>query len=83
MDRPTMSNDTALRQAMSTASTYMNDAIYQIDQVLGDGYAKKNPALIAAYMKSATEDMKTSVLFDSLYEIASGLHYISQSMVEK
>ena len=45
------SADTLLRQASLTAEEYMTEAIERIDKSFGQGYAKKNPNLVAAFMK--------------------------------
>jgi hypothetical protein len=44
--------DTLLRQATMTAHDYLLHAIADIDKVLGKGYAKDPPELIAAYMQT-------------------------------
>jgi hypothetical protein len=73
MERPTMSNDTALQQAVETASRYLWDGAYEIDKLFGHGYAKANPELLCAYMKTASNDLTSSIIFDTLYEIAESI----------
>jgi hypothetical protein len=48
--------ETLMRQAGHTAQYWLGRAINDIDELLGKGYAEKNPALINAYMQSAGLD---------------------------
>jgi len=59
-----------MKQAMMTAHDYMYDARYEIDKMFGEGYAAKNPALVAAYMQTAALD----------YAASFGLDRISRSL---
>lgn len=45
-----------MRQAAHTASFYMAEAVEAIDGRFGSGYAKANPALVAAFMHVAGAD---------------------------
>lgn len=45
-----------MRQAAHTASFYMAEAVDAIDHSFGAGYAKSNPALVAAFMHVAGAD---------------------------
>ncbi|RYG85096.1 MAG: hypothetical protein EON58_23435 [Alphaproteobacteria bacterium] len=45
----TASFDALLKQAPMTAHSYMLNARNDIDEMFGEGYAAKNPALVAAY----------------------------------
>src|SRR5262249_19844770 len=58
----TAGNNALRRQAQMTADTYMRQAIEDIDDVLGKGYAKAHPELIAAYMQTAAIDMGGAVI---------------------
>jgi hypothetical protein len=49
-------NEALLRRAPINARIYMECALHDIDALLGEGYAKAHPALIAAYMQAATTD---------------------------
>ena len=53
--------DRATRQAAMTANYYMEKAVDDIDGLFGDGYAKANPALVAAYMAAAAADFAAVV----------------------
>jgi len=48
--------ETLMRQAGITAHYWLGNAISDIDELMGDGYAKKNPELVSAYMQSAGLD---------------------------
>jgi len=58
----TAGNETLLRQAPMTAHDYMMKAISDIDELLGEGYAKKHPELIGAYMQTASIDYGASIV---------------------
>jgi hypothetical protein len=53
---------TLLRQASMTANEYLRNAITDIDDRLGKGYAKADPELIAAYMQTAALDMAAATI---------------------
>lgn len=73
MERPTMSNDTALDQTEGTVNLYLRNAVNALDYYFGKGYARENPALVASYIKAATEDYKTMAFVDAAYEIAEAI----------
>ena len=58
----TAGNETLLRQAPMTAHDYMMKAISDIDELLGEGYAKKHPELIGAYMQTAAIDYGSAII---------------------
>ena len=47
---------TIMRQAGMTAQTWMANACSDIDDMFGDGYAERNPELVAGYMTAAGLD---------------------------
>lgn len=47
-----------VRQAGMTAEEYMRMGITAIDAEFGPGFAKKNPALLAAFMTTAAKDFE-------------------------
>lgn len=51
---------TLMNQAPDTAGLYLSEAIRKIDKLLGEGYAKKNPALIAGFMQVCAADLTAS-----------------------
>ena len=52
----TGSFDTIIRQASLTAEEYMRAAVSSIDEQFGNGFAKANPVLVAAFMNAAALD---------------------------
>ena len=73
MDRPTIENTNAVFQAGTTIGTYLSQAIAEIDNRLGDGYAEKHPALLAECVRSQTMDFNSTALIAVLYEIRDAL----------
>ena len=55
-------------QAGITAGHWMRQSVEQIDGIFGDGYAKKNPALVAAFIQAAAMDQHTSHLANTVCE---------------
>jgi hypothetical protein len=53
---------TLLRQVSMTADEYMMHAITNIDDRLGQGYAKAHPELIGAFIQAAAIDMGTATI---------------------
>lgn len=45
--------------AASTAATYLQHAVREIDQELGAGYAAAHPELIAAFMQTAASESRS------------------------
>lgn len=80
----TASFDTLLRQASMTASDYMRHARSEIDKVFGEGYAEKNPVLVAAFMQTAAADFGATstqkVIGEALEEISSSLRDIAHAV---
>lgn len=64
----TASYDTLMRQASMTVEDYMSAAIRSIDKKFGEGYAKANPVLVAAYINGCTKDFGTSALIVAIQE---------------
>jgi hypothetical protein len=73
----TASGDTLMRQAMMTAADYLADAVRSIDAEFGAGYAKQNPALVAAYMQTAAADYAATV---TAQQIRAGLEHIGAAL---
>lgn len=51
-----MTAERTMDQAASTAEYWMIRAKSSIDGIFGDGYAAKNPVLVAGFMQSAAVD---------------------------
>jgi hypothetical protein len=73
MERPTISADDAVSQAGTTIGQYLTQAISEIDQRFGEGYAQDNPALVAECVRSQTMDLNSVALTAVLYEIRDAL----------
>lgn len=58
-----------MKQASMTAHDYMLNAIRDIDELLGTGYAKAHPELIGAYMQVAAIDFGTAIIAKAIGEI--------------
>ena len=80
----TASFDTLLHQAPDTVSVFLHRAISEIDDTFGDGYAAKNPQLVAAFIQAAATDISGStiakVLGHALQEISSSINQVSSSL---
>jgi hypothetical protein len=75
-DRIEAGNSTLMRQAQMTAHTYMAQAIRDIDEILGKGYAKNHPDLIAAYMQTSALDLGASVVARAIQQVGDRLEEI-------
>ncbi len=75
---------TLMNQAPGTVGFYLTKAIDEIDRHFGDGYAKKNPALLGAFLQATALDFGVSVLAQQvrlgLQEIAGGLGEIARAI---
>ncbi|ENM1232994.1 hypothetical protein AB6R86_004617 [Salmonella enterica] len=47
------------KHAFKVAGIWMQKAVREIDQLHGRGYAKENPALVAAFMETAAHNLAT------------------------
>jgi hypothetical protein len=76
--------DVLMEQAGGTATSYMHVAASAIDARFGEGYARKNPLLVAAFMQSATLDFVNASRSAVMQELVSTLGYsldaIAQSL---
>lgn len=90
-DKISASYDTLLRQASMTAAEYLDRAIDNIDNALGEGYAKKHPELIAAMIKTAAKDygdstsgkihqQTTEALVEATSKLAESLASIAENL---
>lgn len=64
-------------QSVKTAAYYLSSAKNEIDKLFGQGYAEKNPELVAAYIRTAAVDLQTSV---TAKVIGGALEQIAQSI---
>ena len=56
-----ISLENAMNQATYTAELYMGAAAREIDAEFGEGYAKKNPALVASFMQVCIKDFELTL----------------------
>ncbi|KGK24271.1 hypothetical protein [Pseudomonas plecoglossicida] len=64
---------TLMRQAGMTATDYMIDAVDAIDRQFGEGYAKKHPELVGAFIQTAAADFNAACLSVAIQEFAASL----------
>jgi hypothetical protein len=74
----TADTSTLFRQAPMTAHDYMMKAIDDIDELLGKGYAKQHPELIAAYMQTAAIDFGAAVIARAIESVSTALDNIEK-----
>jgi hypothetical protein len=79
---------TLMRQASLTAADYMDAAVEQIDRKFGDGFSKRNPALVGAFMNASALDLAAAIiaqqvrdgLEESAYKISLGLSEVAEQI---
>ena len=49
-----------------TVNSYLHAGIKRIDGVFGEGYAKANPELLAAFIQACAKDFNTSTIAQTL-----------------
>lgn len=73
-------------QAGPTVGHWLQQAVDQIDKTFGDGYAKKNPALVAAFIQAAAMDQFTAHLANTvcqrLVDIAGSVSALAEAVVD-
>lgn len=72
--------DTLYTLAQARAESYLRTAETQIDAVFGDGYAKAHPELIAAFMKTASDEFTRTATAKVLQNIGYALDSIAGAM---
>ncbi len=60
-------------QASHTTAGYLRDAVTQIDACFGEGYAKANPLLVAAFIRTSASDFHSAILKVSAQDIRDAL----------
>ena len=78
--RPTCSYHDAMEQATRTADRYLWKAIDMIDHQFGEGYAKKNPNLIAPLVQAQVDDFNNTCLMGSIWEVAEKINNLSSAI---
>ena len=74
------SADTLMRQAHMTADEYFRNAVKYIDDVFGEGYAKKHPELVGKFMETAVMDFLAVSVAGSIEGVAESLEKMAESM---
>jgi hypothetical protein len=69
--------DDLMKQAMMTAHDYMSHARFDIDEMFGEGFARANPSLVAAYMQTAALDFAATF---GLQGISNSLDTIAERL---
>lgn len=67
-------------QAAWTAERFMRLAAESIDKNFGDGYAKKNPALVAAMVQASVADFRNTVGLINGNQVADALNDIAAAI---
>lgn len=75
MNRPTIENTEAVFQAGTTVSIYLLAAAEMIDKHMGEGYAFKNPGLVAECVRSQAMDFNCTLIASALWEIKDALSF--------
>lgn len=78
MNAVTATAEELLQQASWTAADYLSGGIEAIDKKFGEGYAKKHPELLGAFMAAASRDLQTSLTVQALQEVARNLEALSE-----
>ncbi|MFY8352929.1 hypothetical protein AAEU29_20485 [Pseudoalteromonas sp. SSM20] len=78
--------ESLFKQGSIAASVYMSDAVVEIDKQFGEGFAEKNPALIAAFMQAAISDcganVQAKVIGEAIENVADALNKVGDSLDE-
>lgn len=67
MERPTIDATSAVLQAGTTVSCYLQSAVEMLDRQFGECYAEANPALVAALVQAQTADFNACVMACALW----------------
>jgi hypothetical protein len=65
-----------------TAEEYMRKAVTAIDELFGEGYAKKNPQLVGAFMQTAADDYGAGAVSFALEDIANAIENAAGTMAD-
>jgi hypothetical protein len=68
-----------MRQASMTMSEYFRHAVETIDGRFGEGYAKKNPALVTAFIQGAVGDYATGFLAQRLDDLVAAIGNLAEA----
>jgi len=73
MNKPTINEEEAMRQAGMTFETYLSQAIEAIDSRFGRGHARGSHVLLAAAIRMQADDFNNTSILAALYEIAESI----------
>lgn len=80
MEKPRLTEETALKQAGQTIKQYLFQAEAAIDEVFGEGFAKENPGLVGDCVKAQAEDFKTTSMTAAIYGVEDSISFVSGSL---
>jgi hypothetical protein len=80
MRRVLADSTTLMRQAWMTAEDYLAHAIEGIDKYLGDGYAKRHPELIAAFMQTAASDFNAAGFAGAVEDVSESIERVAEAL---
>ncbi|AMA46281.1 hypothetical protein [Pseudomonas alabamensis] len=69
--------------AVDIAADHLFDAKKHIDFTFGDGYAAKNPGLVAAFLKAAGDGHNTCISAIAVQEAAERIEIALQSIADR
>ncbi len=72
--------DTLFTLAQSRTESYLRTAETQIDAVFGGGYAKEHPELIAAFMKTASDEFTRTATAKVLQNLGYALESVADAL---
>ncbi|WP_447920311.1 hypothetical protein [Achromobacter aegrifaciens] len=72
--------DTLFTLAQSRTESYLRTAETQIDEVFGSGYAREHPELIAAFMKTASDEFTRTATAKVLQNLGYALESVADAL---
>lgn len=74
--------DDLREQSCNAALSFMGDAQHQINKLFGEGYAEKNPQLMAAYMQAAATEFHAMATAKALQHASGNVGFSLDSLVD-
>src|SRR5471032_2116939 len=71
--------ETLMRQAPDAMDVYLSAAVRSIDKQFGEGYARENAVLVAAYIQGCAKDFGCLATIGAIHEASNALSYALQS----
>jgi len=66
------------RHSMMAVEDYLNNAIHNLDEKFGPGYAKKHPELVGAYINACVREQFTPYVANALSDIADSIRALKE-----